>query len=159
VALTDIREQIAAILAAVDGAGVVHQYQRATAGDWGKFLNLFQDADGKINTCMISRTDTAQQKVTMGEKELAHIFTLRFYYGLRDEQATELTFQEMLENVREAFNESETLNDTCLTTIPDWGPMNGVAGLQIGGVSIRFFGNVLCHYAECRLCALDREED
>ena len=160
-ALKDIREQIAAILAAVDGVGVVHQYQRATLGDWGKFLNRFQDSDGRINTVMITRTATAQRKITLGEKELAYVFALRFYYGMKDDDATEHIFQELLEDSREAFNDgdAETLNGTCRTTIPDWGPMAGAAGLQINEVDARMFGGVLCHFAECRLCALEGEDD
>lgn len=159
-----IREQIAAILASVEGMGVVHQYQRWT-NDWKSLLDLFRhtDPDGvqRINGQMITRSATSQRKVTLGEKERAHIFMIRGVYSLKDENATEHAYQAILERAVDAFDEEEnvTLNGTCLTTIPDWGPMADSAGLQIVLVEPRLFGSVLCHYSECRLCAIERVED
>ena len=155
----NIREQIAAVLGSVDGAGVVHQYTR-WAADRKKFLSLFQDPDGKINGWMITRERVPQRKVTQGEKERAHIFILRKIYGLTDDEASELSFQQHLEAVQNAFNLHETLNGSCESIVPDWGPLAGSAGLQIEGAGeVRMFGGVLCHYAECRLQASERIED
>jgi hypothetical protein len=162
--MAEIREQIAAILAAVEGVGVVHQYQRWSS-EWKKLLDLFKHTDGdgvqRINGQMITRYATSQRKVTLGEKERAHIFLIRGVYSLKDEEATEHEYQAILERAVNAFDEEEnvTLKDTCLTTIPDWGPMADSAGLQIMLVEPRLFGSVLCHYSECRICAIERVED
>lgn len=161
-ALQDIIEQIAANLASVEGMGIVHQYLRWSS-DLDKFLSLFKhtDADGvqRINGCMIDLVSSLQHKVTLGEKERAHVFLLRGYYSLRDEAASGIEYRQLLERAVNVFDADVTLGDTCLTTIPDWGPMSDSAGLQLMLVEPRMFGGVLCHYSECRLCAIERVED
>jgi len=152
-----IREQIAAILGAVDGMGIVHQYQRWSA-DLKKFLSLFKDADGKINGCIIARKKTVSRNLAFGKEEDAHIYMIRFYYGLKDADATELRFQKLLEDSKQALRTNSTLNGTCETISPDWGPMKGSAGLQIDDVDIRAFGGVLCHCGECRLGPVENKD-
>lgn len=161
--LENIRAQTAAIAAGVDGIGVVHEYER-WAADWNKMLALFkvEDDDGsRINGLMITRKTTARRKVNVGEIELAHVLVLRMVMGLKDAAATELTFQALVDALADAFddNDNETLNDTCDTIRPDWGPMEGAVGLQIDIVEPRMFGSVLCHFFEGRLCALETKED
>jgi len=155
-----IRAQAAAILGAVSGIGVVHEYQRMAA-TWEKFLDLFKDSNNKINGCVITRTSRVNRQITLGQKEIAHIMALRFYMGLNDADETETTFQALVDAAVDTFqdNDYETLNDTCLTTHPDWGPMNGAVGLQADIIDTRMFGSVLCHFAECKLCALELIDD
>jgi hypothetical protein len=153
-----IREQTAAILGAVDGMGIVHQYQRMAA-TWEEFLKCFKHSDGKINGCVITRTSRVSRQITLGQKEVAHVMVLRFYMGLNDTEETETAFQALIDAAVDMFDDYETLNDTCLTTHPDWGPMSGAVGLQADIVDNRVFGNVLCHFAECRLCALELKGD
>jgi hypothetical protein len=155
-ALDDIREQIKTVLSGVSGIGTVHDYDRFN-NDWSKFLTLFKDADGKINGVMFSRSACPKYQATQGEYEKAHIFTLRVFKGLNDADATGIEFDNHLEDIMEAFDPSdmETLNDTCRTINPDWGPMAGAMGMQLDIVDIRMFGNVLSHYAELRLCAVE----
>lgn len=153
--LNKIREQIAAILGAVEGMGVVHQYQRWSK-DYSKFLDFFTvtDADEvkRVNGCIITRKSTVSKADGFGKDEDMHTFLIRFYRGLKDDQATELTFQAILEEARDAFRANETLNDTCDTVFP----VEGKAGLQIDNVDIRIFGSVLCHFGECTLTVLVR---
>lgn len=155
--LKDIREQIKTILAAVPGIGVVHDYERFNK-DWNKFLSLFQDSDGRINGCMFTREKCPKNQNTLGEYEKAHIFVFRFFMGLSDSEGTGVIFDDHLEDVESVFRDKETLNDTCSTTHPQWGPMNGVVGIQLDLSENRMFGNVLCHYAEMRLCAIEAIE-
>jgi hypothetical protein len=156
--LPAMREQKKVILAGVPGIGVVHDYNRL-AVDFGKMLNLFKDADGRINGCMFAREKTAKRLATIGgaPQEKAHVFLIRAIMGLKDDQATGIIFDELLTAIEEKFEDYYDLNGTCLTTIPDWGPMAGQAGVQIDLIEERMFGNVLCHYAEMRLCALEYE--
>lgn len=156
--LSSIRTQIKTILEGVSGIGIVHDYERWSA-DWKAFLTLFQDSNDLINGWMFAREKTVQRRVTLGEKEKAHIFRLRGVYGLKDEDATEKTFQDLIESNVAAFDADETLSGTCLTINPDWGPMDGAVGLQVDLVENRIFGSVLCHYAECRLCAIETISD
>jgi len=159
VGLTDIREQIKAMLSAVEGVGVVHDYER-WATEWNKFLRLFKDAEGKINGWTFVRAQTAQRQATLGEIDRAHVIRFRGYAHLRDAEASEIVFQGVIDRLIDKFNEAEAenLGGACLTTHPDWGPMAGAVGLQIDRVEPRKFGAVLCHYAEGRLCALETVE-
>jgi hypothetical protein len=154
VAESDIRQQICAILGAVNGMGRVHEYQRF-ASDWSGVLAKFKDPDGRINAWTISRVSSATRQVTIGEVERAHVYGVTGIYGLQDDIASEIDFQALVERAWTAFNDDETLNRACVTTHPDWGPMNGAVGLQIDKIEIRMFGNVLCHVADCRLCAVE----
>jgi len=156
-ALAAMREQIAVILAGVSGIGAVHSYTRL-AVDWQKMVDLFKDADGRINAVMFARQQMAKRSATLGTLERAHVFVVRAVMGLRDAEATGVVFDELMTAIEEAFDDHLDLNGTCLTTRPDWGPMADQAGMQIALIEERMFGSVLCHYAELRLCALEYDE-
>ena len=156
--LPAIREQIKTILAGVPGIGVVHDRERFAA-DWTTFLNLFKGPDGRINGCMFARERRQRIQQTMGETEKAHVFVVRRFMGMNDAEETGIVFDNHLEDLADAFDDYETLNDTCRTINPDWGPMEGAIGLQIEVSEIRMVGNVLCHYAECRLCVIEQKEN
>lgn len=151
--LPDIRQQIKTIISRVEGIGIVHDRARLSS-DWNKFLNLFQDTDGLINGCMFSVEKRQKRQSTMGEEEIAYVFVFRRFMGMRDEDATGIVFEDHIEDMAGAFNEYEDLNGTCRTINPDWGEMSGAIGLQIDIIEPRMIGNVLCHYAESRLCVI-----
>jgi hypothetical protein len=154
--LPSIREQIKVILSGIPGIGVVHDYNRL-ALEYSKMLALFKDADGRINTCMFAREKTLKRTILIGgaPQEKAHIFLFRKIMGLHDAEATAIIFDDHLTAIEEEFEKHEDLNGSCLTTIPDWGQLNGLAGIQIEVNTERNFGGVLCHYAEMRLCAIE----
>lgn len=156
--LADIREQIKATLSGVSGAGVVHDYER-WANTWQKFLDLFKDADDKINGWTLSRIKVAQGMGSFSQIERAHIFRLQKVYGLKDGDESGIVFEDHLQAVVDAFDADDTLGGTCTTCTPNWGPMEGLTGLQIEKAEARTFGSVLCHYGECRLCAIEFVED
>jgi hypothetical protein len=155
-----IREQINVILSGVPGIGVLHDRERF-ANEWGKFLNLFKDADGRINGCMFSRESRRRVQTTMGETEKAHVFVVRRFLAVKDSDETGIIFDDHLEVLADAFDgdDNETLNGTCRTINPDWGPMEGAIGLQIEISELRMVGTVLCHYAECKLCVIEAKEN
>jgi len=136
-ALKDLRDRFKAKLAAVEGVGVVHDYQR-WSNEWGKFLDHFKDADGKINGCCFTRSATPSERVVMPYLDRNHTFLIRYYYGLNDADATELFFQDLLEDIQDAFDSEYNWDDYAVNS----GPM------QITVVDNRVFGSVLCHYAE-----------
>ena len=151
-ALSDIREQIKAILSGVDGIGIVHDYVRWSS-DWKKFLDLYKDADGKINGWHITRTATPEKWLTNIEYIRVYEWLIRGIYGLKDEDATEILFQNIIEDICTAFRNKDTLNDTCETVAPEFGSLSGRAGIQVEVVEPRRFGGVLCHYCKLRLGA------
>jgi hypothetical protein len=150
-----IRGRITLQLSQIPGMGIVHGFQR-WADTWPKFLDHFKTNEDRIHGWIVTRTRTAQRQTTMGAVERAHVFLIRGVYGLKDDQATELTFQALVDSIVEKFTPDSTLDGACETTHPDWGPMANAAGLQADTVEHRMFGKVLCHYAECRLCAVER---
>lgn len=80
----DIREQVAAIFAGVDGAGVVHPYQRHAA-TWEKFLSHFKDPEsGRIQGACISRVKIEEPEDTDSHNRTRHFVRIRYYRGLRD---------------------------------------------------------------------------
>lgn len=155
--LPAIREQIKVILAGVPGIGIIHDYHRL-AMDYGKILELFRDSEGKINACMFAREKMVKRLVTGGEgpQERGHIFLFLCVMGLSDAQATGLTFDALLTAIEEEFEHRDNLNGAALTCTPGWGPQAGQPGMQIDLIEERVFGNVLCHYAELRLCVVER---
>lgn len=147
--------EIKSILGGVSGIGTVHDYLRF-ARHWKDVLAYFKTAGGIINASMISRTSSASMQRTIGETERAHVFSIDSIYGLADASATEKTFQNLIEAQHAAFTAYEaTWNLAGMTSHPDWGPMSGAVGLQIDLIDIRLFGDVLCHYAACRLCVVE----
>lgn len=150
--LADIREQIKVILQGVPGIGIVHDYERMSA-DANKFIGLYKDVDGRINSWTITRTATPERWFSNRDYERVYEMALRGYYGLQDAAASEIVFQDRIEAICDEFRGNDTLNGTCETTCPEFGGMTGLSGLQVGIIEPRMFGNVLCHYGELRLAA------
>jgi len=158
--LADIREQVRVILAGVPGIGVVHDYDRLSK-EWDKLLEFYKDPDGRINGCAFAREKWQERQQTIGETEIAHVFVFRRIMGLQDAKATGIIFDDNLEAMRAPFRDpdNKTLNGTCRTIDPDWGPMEGAVGLQGDVIEPRMFGGVLCHFAELRLCVIAAEQN
>lgn len=148
--LTTIREQIKTILSGVSGIGVVHDYER-WAADWTKFLDLFrvEDDDGKktINGWMFNRRKTPAKTASTTHDLRTHNFQIQGIYGLKDSDASEIVFQQIIEDACAAFRSKYKLNDTADNTEP----------VQVELVENRMFGIVLCHYCELTLIAEEYE--
>ncbi len=141
--LVAISERIKTILSATAGVGVVHDYER-WAADWTTYLDLFsvEDETGKrINgwEFMRKKTPAATESVTHDERN--HTFLIRGLYGLKDSDASELVFQQIIEDICASFRSNFQLNSTAENTEP----------VQVDLVENRIFGNVLCHYCELKL--------
>lgn len=152
-----IREQIATVLATVNGVGVVHQYMRL-AHLANKVKSLYVDGDGLVNACEISRAAIKRRQAGVGIKMLAHVAVIRFYYGVNDGKETEIVFQQLLDDVAAAFDSNKTLNESCVTTHAEW-PLGGALGLEVDAIDYRILGGILCHYAEARLGAIEEKAD
>lgn len=120
-------------------ANYVHDYSRH-ASDWSVFLSLFKDTN-KIHGYEITRRSLLEDAETSRTNKATHTFLIRGYYSLDDSAGTEKTFQGILENIRTAFRNQITLDDTVLYIDP----------LQIIIFENRMFGSVLCHYTEINL--------
>lgn len=154
--LSAIYSAIKTQMQAVSGMGIVHDYVRWTPS-WPGFLALYKTTGGIINGWAFGRVAMQQRHASLGAIEQAHVILFRGVYGLDDSAATEKTFQTQIDAMVTKFNDAdnEDLGGACLTINPDWGPMDGAVGLQVDRIDHRLFGTVLCHYAECRLCAIE----
>lgn len=133
-----LRTQLKNILSGITGVGKVHDYERFSA-DTAKFLSFFKDAtSGKIFGWEITREGVKHERITQKIKA-THSFVVKGYYGLKDDAATEKTFNAVVSLIGQAFID---------TKIPG---SQGHSLPQVSNIGARSFGGVLCHYAEIRL--------
>jgi hypothetical protein len=144
--LIAIRNELGQIIETVTGIGTVHQYLR-WSNTYDGFLNLFKDTDDKINGCMITRVKTPEEWVAGGRTtERSHTMKVICIYGLKDADASELYFQDVIvEGICVALRAHKTINNRQAHL--------GVPQVEI--VEPRKFGNVLCHYAEITVSVVE----
>lgn len=136
-----IRQKIFETLSAVPNVGKVHDYER-WAVDWGKFIEFFKHtAAGRIQGWEICRTGMPSEKISNIEESRTHHFVVKGYMAVNDAQATEKTFNGIIEAICDEFKGNHTLDGTCL----DAGPVSAEV------IDTRSFGSVLCHYAELKI--------
>ncbi len=147
--LVNIRTEIKNILNTVTDVGVIHDYERWTT-DWNTLLSMFKPA-GKdyIRGWMITR-QAAQEGVSTqgvgGDNQRIHRFVIKGIGSLKDDQATEKTFQDLVESVCQKLRENPNLNNTAEESDPP----------QVLTVEVRMFSQILCHYAEIELKVTER---
>lgn len=136
-ALSDILAQIVAVIEGVSDAENVYDYDRFT-NHWNAFKTRFQDSSNRIHGWTVSRTKTPAVRSAMPIVMRHHTFTIRGVMGLKDEDATEKTFQNLVEDLQDAFEDQYRLGGYAENSGP----------LQVEVVENRMFCNkVLCHYA------------
>lgn len=142
-ALYDVIAALKAQIETIPDIGSVHDYHRmgssladaATKYGW-------TDASGnkRIRGWSLSRrsTETKYTGAPAGYGEDVHTIEVRGLMGLNDAEATEKTFQQLIEAVRQKLRVS--FQPTATSFISD--------APRVERVEIRQFGEVLCHYAE-----------
>ena len=142
-----ISAQIKVILGEVSGVGTkIHEYER-WAANWKDYLAFFKEGS-KIKGWTITRSRTPEENKTPSTNTRIHTFIIRGYYSLDDSEATEVTFQDLIEDIATAFRTKPTLNGTAFDCSP----------LQIDSVAAIMFGNVLCHFCQLRLDVEEEEQ-
>lgn len=131
---SDRVSEVAAIVSAVSGSGLVHNRTRNTP-DWGKFLLCFRDPGGRINGWQITRR--AGGTAALRWEETYHLVKV---FGMRDQDATDLTFQQNVDDVAREFVQGRDLTFGSVA-----------AGFRITGIEERMFGDVVCHVADCEI--------
>lgn len=143
-ALKDIIAEVNTILSAVAGIGKVHDYERWVADEAG-FRTLFLAADGRLHGWTITREQSPARDKNVHAAERTHRIVLRGYMALKDDAASEKTFQDLVEAVFAAFLANRKLNNKAIWSAP----------VSVRVVQHRRFGGVLCHYAELVLDVID----
>ena len=144
-----IRTQIYTILSGVTDIGKVYDYER-WAADWTTFINLFKTTVADIEQIRgweIGRRAAPEKVATLGRNERGHTFVIRGYMRVNDAQASEKTFNALIEAIADAFRSNLEINGTA--EHHDF--------LQAEIIEHRNFGGVLCHYAELVLTAYELE--
>ena len=142
--LQQIRDAIAAKIAAVAGAGLVHTFERYTKRK-AEFTALFV-IGGTVNGWVIRRVGTRRTSPGKGRVVVTHRWQLRYYRALDDASQSELAFDTTIETVAAAFRDDENLGGVVDGTVID-----GEAGLQVEDTGPVFLGEVLCHGARLKL--------
>jgi hypothetical protein len=140
-----VRAGIYELVGAISDIGIVHDYER-WAADSARFIDLFKttiDGVAQIRGVEITRGSAAEDETP----ERKHTYKLKCYMGLKDEDATEKTFNTIVEAICDAFRADQTIG--------------GVAGghdyAQVATIELRMFGSVLCHYAELAVTVYEQK--
>lgn len=143
-------DAIAEKLATVDGVGKVAKFVR-----WAIFPEKQEEIardeeESRINYWEITRTAVASlPDDTIPIYRTDHEFAIFGHYGMKDDNESELTFQETIENVRREFRLDNRLNGVLL--VP--------AFIQFPTIGHRKLGPWTVHFCEGRLRVRFREID
>jgi hypothetical protein len=140
-----IRSYLKSLLSGVAGIGVVHDYER-WAVQYSDLLNYYVK-NSKLNGWAITRRSTEAEWSAMPVVDRTHQIEITGIYSLKDADASEKTFQDLIEAVDAAVRFDHTLGGNCLVAGP----------LAVEVVEARMFGSVLCHYCLLRLPVQTRE--
>jgi len=122
----------------------VHEYKRVvqTKEDLLNVAGIPQDGDiHKIHFWQMSRTassndsDTAEGVVDVTFKRTYRL-EIEGYYGIDDSQATDLTFQDLIETIQDSFDLDPTLGDNADYALP----------MVVQSVASGFYGSVGVHH-------------
>jgi hypothetical protein len=150
---TDITGDIKAKLEEIPGIGMVYEYERAIV-ELGKFIQCFQDPTGKILGWEMARTQVSEKWLT-GVYYANNRMVLRGYMGLQDALATSVTFQQLINTVRAKFRTAQFADPMLGLTYADYDSPDN-SPVQVGMISDRMFGAVLCHYVEVHIAVQER---
>src|SRR5690348_11138154 len=98
--LNDIIDETANVLRTVNGVGKVNAYRRAVNVEADIAAAYKDGATGMIRAWDVTRESTASNDRTVGATEELHTIVVRGYMSVKDADATEQTFQSLIEEVR-----------------------------------------------------------
>lgn len=153
-----IRAAIVARLQAVPDVGQVQAYERYAADQAALKQFYFSAPHGTIRGCYVRRLSTQQSGRI--DDEVEHIrWRILVLMAIADATASELTFDTLIEAMRDAFRQDDTLAGTVAQcTVPADGGGSAEAGLQLDDAGPAMFGGVLCHVARLTLHTIRYQE-
>lgn len=143
-----IRAAIVACLNTVPSIGVVQRFER-NASDMARLKALYWSAPlNQLRGWYVRRVATAES----GNRQAHTVEQMRWritgFLAFDDANESELVFDELIESVRNAFAQDETLGGT-VDQCSDPSSADGVTGIQLDDAGPVMFAGVLCH--ACRL--------
>lgn len=143
-----IRTAIVARLNSVSGIGVVHAYERYAA-DLAKLKTLYcPTGETTIRGWFVRRFRTNESGNIQSRTVEQIRWRIQGMMAVNDAAASELTFDELIESVRDAFAQDETLGGT-VDQCSEPGNEDGESCIQLDDAGPVMFGGVMCH--ACRL--------
>ncbi len=146
-----VLKQVKTILEAVAGVKNVHDYRRHSKF-WDEFFKKHVGTEKVVNSWEITRTEMAQDIRAVqgagGNEPFyfdTHFILITGYFTVNDENATEITFQDLVDAVVAAFRVKPLLNNA--TIIPK--------EAQAPSIGHTMFGGVLVHTAEITFEAIE----
>ena len=149
--LDQIRSAIKTKLEGVADVGVVHDYERFTT-EQAKFRELYvagAAGNQRVKGWNIRRAATRETFIDLNRWVVVHTWRIRGFMSIEDAEATEKTF----DNLIEAFRDAVRVNPT-LTAEPDHSEAitdEERAGVQVTDSGPVMFAGVLCHSAQLEL--------
>jgi hypothetical protein len=138
----EVRHAIVTRLRAIDAVGEVQAYQRyAHAQD--KLRAIYKESgDDQLCGWFVTRLSTSETaRLEPRSIEQIH-WRIQGVMALNDAEGSELDMDHLIEAIRDAFRNDDTLGDTVATcTLPG----GGAAGIQLDDCGPVMFAGVLCH--------------
>lgn len=139
------RAAIVAQLQAVPGIGRVHSYQRYAREEAAfQALYLYEPVPGtrRLRGWQLSRVAVAERLAGLGRTLNEHTWELRGYLALHDAEASELAFDQLVEDIRAALRADPGLGGLNVAE-----PLGEDDGWQMRDAGPVLFCGVLCHSA------------
>jgi hypothetical protein len=147
------REALVAVIASVPEVGLVHDRERYAANETAfRELYLFTPTGGsqQVRGWWVRRSATAEYAINTVRTVNVITWTVRGYMSFNDAQASELTFDGLIEAIRSAVRADSTLGGVCPI-----GPLkdgeDATDGVQVTDAGPVMFAGVLCHSAVLQL--------
>jgi hypothetical protein len=142
--LSDIKNEIRNIMNTVDDVYNIY-VDKKYARETGHFLELFKSenisGEKMITAWFITRSSSNEEVFSNRENIRNHLLTISGYLGINENNNTSRRFEEIIEDICDAFRGNITLNNKCLEISP----------VQVEKVQDKYLGSILCHYAELKI--------
>ena len=149
--VADVRTAIVARLNTVAGIGVVQPYERYAA-DLSRLKALYTPpGEQAVRGWFVRRPITRESGNILGRSTIEVIrWRIQGFAQLDDAAQSELSFDALIESVRNAFAQDETLGGT-VHQCSEPGNDDGESCIQLEDAGPVMFGGVLCHAARLAL--------
>lgn len=145
-----IANAIALRLSRLNNIGLVHHYVRNIRdmdADDDNFLALcFDRTNDRIACTFITRESVGDEQRTSFQNERSSFYIWHVYLGLKDSDATELIFQELIDEICDAFRPQDDLDN--LVELIEPVQVRVIDHVMLKGSAS---GDILCHHAECAM--------
>lgn len=144
-----IRAAIVAVLTAVPNIGVVHAYERYASDLSGLRQHYWSAPHNQVRGWYVRRPMSTEQGNVFERSVEVIRWRVVGVMSLADASASELTFDALIESIRDAVRADETLGgavDQC--SLPGG---TEEAGIQLDDCGPAMFAGVLCHVARLGL--------